>query len=99
MKHNLMGQEKIENLGFGEVNSWETEEQVRNYRCSLISMHFRGREIYSGNWSKLTRWRRGTSTACVAKTKSTITCTKSECDTYNLTLMKTDMIKASKLNY
>ena len=28
MKHNLMGKEKIENLGFDEVNSWENEEKV-----------------------------------------------------------------------
>ena len=28
MKHNLMGKEKIENLGFDEVNSWDTEEKV-----------------------------------------------------------------------
>ena len=27
MKHNLMGREKIENLGFDKVNSWENEEQ------------------------------------------------------------------------
>ena len=27
MKHNLMGKEKIENLGFTEMNSIETEEQ------------------------------------------------------------------------
>lgn len=27
MKHNLMGKEKIENLGFGEINSMDTEEQ------------------------------------------------------------------------
>ena len=28
MKHNLMGKEKIENLGFDQVNSWDTEEKV-----------------------------------------------------------------------
>lgn len=28
MKHGLMGKEKIENLGFTEVNSWTTEENV-----------------------------------------------------------------------
>ena len=28
MKHNLMGKEKIENLGFDEVNSYENEESV-----------------------------------------------------------------------
>ena len=28
MKHNLMGKEKIENLGFDEVNSWDNEEKV-----------------------------------------------------------------------
>ena len=27
MKHNLMGKEKIENLGFSEINSIDTEEQ------------------------------------------------------------------------
>ena len=27
MKHNLMGKEKIENLGFDEVNSWDNEEK------------------------------------------------------------------------
>ena len=29
MKHNLMGKEKIENLGFDQVNSWDNEEKVR----------------------------------------------------------------------
>ena len=28
MKHNLMGKEKIENLGFDTVNSWDNEEKV-----------------------------------------------------------------------
>ena len=28
MKHNLMGKEKIENLGFDQVNSYENEENV-----------------------------------------------------------------------
>ena len=28
MKHNLMGKEKIENLGFDQVNSWDNEEKV-----------------------------------------------------------------------
>lgn len=28
MKHNLMGKEKIENLGFGGVNSYENEKEV-----------------------------------------------------------------------
>jgi cytochrome c oxidase assembly protein subunit 19 len=28
MKHNLMGKEKIENLGYTEVNTYENEEQV-----------------------------------------------------------------------
>ena len=28
MKHNLMGKEKIENLGFDQVNSWDNEEMV-----------------------------------------------------------------------
>ena len=28
MKHNLMGKEKIENLGYTEVNSYDNEEQV-----------------------------------------------------------------------
>ena len=27
MKHNLMGKEKIENLGFDQVNSWDNEEK------------------------------------------------------------------------
>ena len=27
MKHGLMGKEKIENLGFSEVNSWDNEEK------------------------------------------------------------------------
>ena len=27
MKHNLMGKEKIENLGFSDVNTIETEEE------------------------------------------------------------------------
>lgn len=27
MKHNLMGKDKIENLGFSEVNSYDNEEQ------------------------------------------------------------------------
>jgi hypothetical protein len=26
MKHGLMGKEKIENLGFTEVNTWDSEE-------------------------------------------------------------------------
>lgn len=29
MKHGLMGKEKIENLGFSQINTWETEEQVK----------------------------------------------------------------------
>ena len=29
MKHGLMGKEKIENLGFGEQNAWENEEQKK----------------------------------------------------------------------
>ena len=28
MKHNLMGKEKIENLGYSEVNTFENEEAV-----------------------------------------------------------------------
>ena len=28
MKHNLMGKDKIENLGFSDVNSWENETEV-----------------------------------------------------------------------
>lgn len=28
MKHNLMGKEKIENLGYSEVNTYENEEAV-----------------------------------------------------------------------
>ena len=28
MKHNLMGKEKIENLGFDDVNTWDNEEKV-----------------------------------------------------------------------
>jgi len=28
MKHNLMNKEKIENLGYTEVNTYENEEQV-----------------------------------------------------------------------
>jgi hypothetical protein len=28
MKHNLMGKEKIENLGFTQVNSFENETEV-----------------------------------------------------------------------
>lgn len=28
MKHNLMGKDKIENLGYTDVNSFENEEQV-----------------------------------------------------------------------
>ena len=28
MKHNLMGKEKIENLGFDQVNSYDNEERV-----------------------------------------------------------------------
>ncbi len=27
MKHNLMGKESMENLGFDKVNAWENEEQ------------------------------------------------------------------------
>ena len=30
MKHNLMGKEKIENLGYGEVNTWENVEQRKH---------------------------------------------------------------------
>jgi len=29
MKHNLMGKDKIENLGFSDVNSWENETEVK----------------------------------------------------------------------
>jgi len=36
MKHGLMGQEKIENLGFTEANSWETEEKVIRPRLNGI---------------------------------------------------------------
>ncbi len=28
MKHGLMGKEKIENLGFTDVNSWDSEKTV-----------------------------------------------------------------------
>ena len=29
MKHGLMGKEKIENLGFTQVNTWDSEEQKK----------------------------------------------------------------------
>ena len=35
MKHNLMGKEKIENLGFDQVNSYDNEERV-SLSASLI---------------------------------------------------------------
>jgi hypothetical protein len=39
MKHNLMGKEKIENLGFDEVNSFENEEQrKRNLFRKLVEI-------------------------------------------------------------
>jgi hypothetical protein len=34
MKHNLMGKEKIENLGYTEVNTYENEEQVSQLNYS-----------------------------------------------------------------
>ena len=37
MKHNLMGKEKIENLGFDQVNSYDNEEKVSFYSWSIIS--------------------------------------------------------------
>jgi len=36
MKHNLMGKEKIENLGFSEVNSFENETEVRMQLDDLL---------------------------------------------------------------
>jgi hypothetical protein len=41
-----MGKDKIENLGFSEVNSWENETEVRKHLYDL----FRGRKICLGNW-------------------------------------------------
>ena len=35
MKHNLMGKEKIENLGFDQVNSWDNEEKVSDLNHSV----------------------------------------------------------------
>jgi hypothetical protein len=29
MKHGLMGKEKIENLGFSHINTWESEEHKK----------------------------------------------------------------------
>ena len=76
MKHNLMGKEKIENLGFDQVNSYDNEERV-SLSASLIltvfSMWCRGRETCSGNWSRSTRWRRGTCIGCVSQSRLKLT--------------------------
>ena len=35
MKHGLMGKEKIENLGYTQVNSWDNEENVSSKIINL----------------------------------------------------------------
>ena len=59
MKHNLMGKEKIENLGFSEVNSLDTEEQRKKALfkklCEIDKMaernihRMRGKEDFDNN--------------------------------------------------
>ena len=59
MKHNLMGKEKIENLGFSEVNSLDTEEQRKKalFRklCEIDKMaernihRMRGKDDFDNN--------------------------------------------------
>ena len=48
MKHNLMGKEKIEHLGFDEVNSWDNEEKVRASRYTEIKfkLHYQSSANY-----------------------------------------------------
>ena len=48
MKHNLMGKEKIENLGFTQVNSFENETEVTFFHLTLFS----AKKTYSENLLK-----------------------------------------------
>jgi len=84
MKHGLMGKEKIENLGFSTVNTYENEGEV-SAECgelmSLMSCCFlvcRGSESCLESWLKLIKWLNGTSIECKARAKLTTICTMFE---------------------
>ena len=57
MKHNLMGKEKIENLGYSEVNTYENEEAVSLKNSSDIfreNVHCLKNYVKSIKWQNVT---------------------------------------------
>ena len=84
MKHNLMGKEKIENLGYSEVNTYENEEAVSLKNSSDI---FRENVHCLKNYVKSIKWQNVTFIECGDKMKLTIICTMFDSSQYKVCLI------------